>query len=85
MKILPPRWHAQFLGEYRTALDAAVDVRHWPELREPLHRWQLRAAAYADPDFEPEAWTARHARTADLEAVPGWDDPDAARLRAPRH
>ena len=44
---LPLRWHAQFLTEYRAALDAAREVRRWPQLSDLLHRWRLRASAYA--------------------------------------
>ena len=29
LRRLPLRWHAQFLTEYRAALDAAREVRRW--------------------------------------------------------
>jgi len=71
---LPSRWHAQFLTEYRAALDAAREVRRWQQLSDLLRRWRLRAAAYADPQFEASAQAARDARPEDLTPVPGWPD-----------
>jgi hypothetical protein len=72
LRILPARWHEQFLGEYRAALDAAREVRRWPQLSKLLRRWHLRAIAYADPGFETAAQEARDARPGDLTPVPGW-------------
>jgi hypothetical protein len=72
LRILPGRWHEQFLAEYHDALDAAHEVRRWSQLGDLLHRWRLRAAAYADPDFEAAAQEARSARPEDLHPVPGW-------------
>ncbi len=74
LRLLPDRWHEQFLAEYRAALDAAHEVGQWPGLRALLHRWQLRATAYADPGFDVAAQTARDARPEDLVPLPGWDD-----------
>jgi DNA invertase Pin-like site-specific DNA recombinase len=74
LRRLPLRWHAQFLTEYRTALDAAREVRRWQQLSDLLHRWRLRATAYADPQFEASAQAARDARPEDLTPVPGWAD-----------
>jgi Family of unknown function (DUF6247) len=72
LRILPSRWHVQFLGEYRAALDAAREVQRWPHLPVLLHRWSLRAAAYTDPQFEVAMEEARNARPEDLIPVPGW-------------
>jgi Family of unknown function (DUF6247) len=36
--LLPERWHEQFLGEYRAALEDAWDVRQWRNLAQLLHR-----------------------------------------------
>ena len=71
LELLPHRWHAQFLDEYRAALDAARDVRQWRHLTEILSRWQLRAAAYSDPGFDAAAEAARDARPHDLHPIPG--------------
>jgi hypothetical protein len=71
LELLPHRWHAQFLEEYRAALDAARDVRQWRHLAELLNRWQLRAAAYSDPGFDEAAEAARDARKQALHPVPG--------------
>ncbi|MFI0447005.1 DUF6247 family protein [Actinomadura sp. 6N118] len=72
LRLLPERWHGQFLAEYRAALDAAHEVWQWQQLREVLHRWSLRAAAYSDPEFDTAAEQARHARPEDLTPLPGW-------------
>ena len=74
LALLPDRWHEQFLAEYRSGLDAAREVGQWPRLRALLHRWRLRATAYADPGFEDAAQAARRARLEDLVPLPGWDD-----------
>lgn len=74
LRKLPTRWHAQFLDEYRAALDAAHEVWQWQRLRKLLHRWRLRAAAYSDPKFEASAQAAREAGPDDLIPLPGWAD-----------
>jgi hypothetical protein len=58
LRRLPPRWHAQFLTEYRAALDAAREVRRWQQLSDLLYRWRLRATAYAEPRRRPPAMPA---------------------------
>jgi hypothetical protein len=70
LRQLPVHWHAQFLTEYRAARDAAREVRRWQQLSDLLHRWRLRATAYADPQFEASAQAARDARPEDLTPVP---------------
>jgi hypothetical protein len=54
LRLLPLRWQAEFLAEHRPALDAAPEMRRWQEPRDLLHRWRLRATAYADPEFEAD-------------------------------
>jgi hypothetical protein len=44
-------------------------VQHWPHL---LVLLSLRAAAYADPQFETALQEARDAHSEDLIPVPGW-------------
>jgi Family of unknown function (DUF6247) len=73
LRVLPPRWHAQFLAEYRAGLEAAHEVGRWPQLRALLHRWRLRATAYADPHFEESAQTARTASPEEMTPLPGWN------------
>jgi hypothetical protein len=75
LRVLPERWHAQFLGEYRAALESAREPGRWPQLPALLRSWRLRAAAYSDPGFEAAMQEARGARPADLFPVPGWADP----------
>jgi hypothetical protein len=74
LHLLPERWHAEFLGEYRDALDAAREPGRWPQLPAMLHRWRLRAVAYADPEFWAAAREARDAQPWDLHPVPGLAD-----------
>jgi len=74
LRVLPPRWHAEFLDEYRTALEAAREVQRWQQLPVLLHRWRLRALAYSRPQFEASAQAARDARPEDLVPVPGWEN-----------
>lgn len=74
LRVLPERWHAEFLAEYRAALEGAREVRHWPQLPALLHRWHLRAVAYSDPEFWAAAREARDAQPEDLHPVPGLPD-----------
>lgn len=74
LALLPNRWHEQFLAEYRSGLVAAREVGQWPQLRALLHRWRLRATAYADPGFAIAADAARRARPEALVPLPGWTD-----------
>ncbi|MEV5574944.1 DUF6247 family protein [Spirillospora sp. NPDC052269] len=75
LKVLPESWHEAFLTEYREALEAAHEVWRWRQLRELLHLWRLRAAAYSTSGFDAsveEAWTAR---PEDLHSLPQRPDP----------
>ncbi|MGH3274323.1 MAG: DUF6247 family protein [Streptosporangiaceae bacterium] len=72
LRLLPARWHAQFLDEYRAALDAAREVRHWAQFAALLRLWHLRAVAYSDPQFPAAVREARDAAPEDLIPVPGW-------------
>jgi len=74
LRLLPRRWHEEFLAEYRAALDAAREVARWQQLAGLLRRWHLRAVAYSDPAFWAAAREARDARPADLFPVPGWTE-----------
>ncbi|WP_433164969.1 DUF6247 family protein [Kribbella sp. CA-247076] len=78
LRVLPVKWHEQFLGEYRTALQAARDVRRIPELRVMLRLWRLRAFAYSSPGFEEAMEAAREGRDDEFvpaeHVIPGWPD-----------
>jgi hypothetical protein len=74
LRVLPGRWHGEFLDEYRAALEAAREVQGWPQLPAMLHRWHLRALAYSDPEFWAAAREARDAQPEDLHPVPGLAD-----------
>ena len=75
LRVLPQRWHAQFLGEYEAAAEAAAhDVWRWRQIRELLRTWRLRAVAYSRPGFERSRQLAARARPEDLTPLPGRDD-----------
>lgn len=71
LRVLPERWHAEFLTEYRAALEGAREVRHWRQLADLLHRWRLRAVAYSDPGFDAAMQVGRDARPENMVPVPG--------------
>ena len=77
LRVLPQRWHEQFLSEYHGALDAAHEVWRFQQLRDVLHLWSLRAVAYSNPRFDEAAQAARENRSDEFvpaEHVPGWLD-----------
>jgi hypothetical protein len=80
LRVLPGRFHGQFLAEY----DATVAVARRPEQYRELHRllrlWRLRAVAYADPGFagrlaavQDAVAAGQQAGTPIGEVVPDWD------------
>ena len=76
--MLPAKWHEQFLAEYHGALDAAHEVWRFQQLRDVLHLWRLRAAAYSDPGYEEALQATRDGRAEDFvpaeQVIPGWSD-----------
>jgi hypothetical protein len=77
LRVLPAKWHQQFLQEYHGALDAAHEVWRFQQLRDVLHVWRLRAVAYSSPGFEEAAQAARESRDTEFtpaEQIPGWAD-----------
>ncbi|GAA1534796.1 DUF6247 family protein [Kribbella lupini] len=78
LRVLPQRWHEQFLTEYHQALDAAHEVWRFRQLRDVLHAWQLRAVAYSNPAFDEAAAAARESRDEEFvpadQVLPGWPD-----------
>lgn len=51
LRHLPPGERERFLGEYRTALDAAHEVWRYRHLQEVLARWELVAVATSKPGY----------------------------------
>jgi hypothetical protein len=78
LRVLPAKWHEQFLSEYHGALDAAHEVWRFQQLREVLHLWRLRAVAYSKPGFEQAMQAAREGRADEFvpaeQVIPGWSD-----------
>jgi hypothetical protein len=83
LRVLPARFHAQFLAEYYDAAsEAARQVGGYRQLHNLLRLWRLSAVAYSDPGFEERLLAVREAvRTGSLEGsvpieevVPGWPD-----------
>ena len=50
LRVLPGRFHEQFLAEYDAVVTAARRPERYHELHHLLRLWRLRAAACSDPD-----------------------------------
>ncbi|MGW1344074.1 DUF6247 family protein [Kribbella sp. NPDC002412] len=78
LRLLPAKWHEQFLEEYHGALDAAHEVWRFQQLRDVLHLWRLRAVAYSDPHYDEAMQAAREGRDEEFvpaeQVIPGWSD-----------
>jgi hypothetical protein len=76
LRALPEQWHEPFLSEYHSALDAAHEVWRFQQLRDVLHLWRLRAAAFANPELDRAAQAAREERSDEFvpadRVIPGW-------------
>jgi hypothetical protein len=80
LRVLPTRFHEQFLAEYEAAVDGARRPEQYRQLHDLLRLWRLRAVAYSDPGYETRLQAVRDAvRTGTLEGaapieevVPGW-------------
>lgn len=84
LRVLPERFHAQFLREYDTAVTGARRPEQYRELHHLLRLWRLRAAAYSDPGYEARLRAARSAaqsRTPIEDVVPDWPERVAAARR----
>jgi hypothetical protein len=83
LRVLPERFHEQFLVEYyQAASEAARQVDGYRQLHDLLRRWRLSAAAFSGPGFEERLQAVQEAvRTGSLEgSVPI----DEIRARIPR-
>jgi uncharacterized protein DUF6247 len=84
MRVLPARYHEQFLAEYDAVAASARHPEQYHHLHETLRLWRLRAVAYADPDFETRLEAARSGTsdgTPIEELVPDWAERVAAARR----
>ena len=88
LRVLPSRFHEQFLAEYDAAVTGARRPEHYRELHHLLRLWRLRAAAYADPGFaarleavQDAVRTGRREGTPIDEIVPDWAGRVAASQR----
>jgi len=59
LRVLPARFHEQFLAEYDAAVAGARRPEQYRHLHQVLRLWRLRAAAYSDPGFEARLESAR--------------------------
>jgi hypothetical protein len=81
LRVLPGRFHDQFLREYYgAAAVAARQVGGYRQLHDLLRLWRLTAVAHSDPGFAGRLEAVREAVRAGSvagsvpieEAVPGW-------------
>jgi hypothetical protein len=76
LRVLPNRFHDQFLAEYRAAVEGARQVEHYRQLHDLLRLWRLRAVAYSDPGYESRLQAVRDGRDGDFtsadQVIPGW-------------
>jgi hypothetical protein len=84
LRVLPERYHSQFLDDYDDAVAGARRPEQYRHLHEVLRLWRLRAVAYSDPGYEARLEAVR-AGTGDRipieQVVPDWSDRVAAAQR----
>src|ERR1022692_590134 len=87
LRVLPARFHEQFLAEYDAAVADARRPEQYRQLHQLLRLWRLSAIAFSDPGYE-----ARHQAVEDAvragrrgtpieQVVPDWDERLAAARR----
>lgn len=87
LRVLPRRFHEQFLAEYAAAAEAARRPEGYRGLHDLLRLWRLSAIALSDPGYETrrqaveEAVRAGRRGTPIEEPVPDWDERVAAARR----
>jgi hypothetical protein len=75
MRVLPARYHGQFLADYDEVAAIARRPEHYRQLHDLLRLWRLRAVAYSDPGFDARLEDARSGvsdGTPIEDIVPGW-------------
>ena len=81
LRDLPERERAEFLRQYREAVEAARDPASYGRLRHLLHTWRLIVIATSQPGYYEELDAVRNgtARTTPAEeAIPDWHERLAA-------
>jgi hypothetical protein len=84
LRVLPARFHEQFLAEYDAAVAGARRPEEYRQLHHLLRLWRLSAAAFSDPGYEArrqaveESVRAGRRGTPIEEIVPDWDEQVAA-------
>jgi Family of unknown function (DUF6247) len=84
MRVLPARYHEQFLADYDAAAASARRPDQYRQLHQTLRLWRLRAAAYSDPGFEArleEVRSGADGGTPVQDVVPDWAERVAAARR----
>ena len=87
LRVLPARFHEQFLGEYDAAVAGARRPEEYRQLHHLLRLWRLSAAAFSDPGYEArreaveESVRTGRRGTPIGEIVPDWDERVAAAAR----
>ena len=61
LRVLPGRFHEQFLADYRAAAAAAREPEAYRQLHSLLRLWRLRAVMYSAPGFDEARAEAREA------------------------
>lgn len=76
LRVLPSKFHENFLAEYRVAVTGAQRPEHYKELHDLLRLWRLRAVAYSAPGYEDRRMAAREGRSESFvpaeQVIPGW-------------
>ncbi len=84
LRVLPARFHEQFLAEYEAAVASARRPEQYRQLHQLLRLWRLSAVAFSDPGFEARREAVEDAvrtgrRGTPIEdVVPDWDERLAA-------
>ena len=84
LRVLPERFHEQFLAEYDAAVAGARRPEQYRHLHDLLRLWPLSAVAFSDPGYETrrqaveEAVRTGRRGTPIGEIVPDWDERVAA-------
>jgi hypothetical protein len=88
LRVLPGKYHEQFLAEYDALVTAARRPERYHELHHLLRLWRLRAVAYSEPGYESRlqatqdaARTGRRDGTPIEEVLPDWHERVAAAER----